>query len=167
MATVDDVSVALRVEVAAVLDDAQFGRFGLRASQLAPFNVFLSLDWLQGMQNPDGSWGGTYQGAMTGLALLCYLGHCETPKSAKYGETVMKGIQALQEIGLRNDGKFGNIGNKHWAYEHAIGVYALGEALILTREEGTEIPGLDEVYANGVRIIVEGQNRVLGDIPEP
>ena len=120
--------------------------------------VVRSLDWLQGMQNPDGSWGGTYQGAMTGLALLCYLGHCETPKSAKYGETVMKGIQALQEIGLRNDGKFGNIGNKHWAYEHAIGVYALGEALILTREEGTEIPGLDEMYANGIRIIVEGQN---------
>ena len=120
--------------------------------------VVRSLDWLQDMQNPDGSWGGTYRGAMTGLALLCYLGHCETPKSAKYGETVLKGIQALLEIAIENDGKIGFIGNKHWAYEHAIGVYALGEALVLTREEGTEIPGLDETYAIGIEIIVEGQN---------
>ena len=47
MATVDDVAFALRVGVDAVLGDDEFGRFGLRASQVPPFDVFLSLAWLQ------------------------------------------------------------------------------------------------------------------------
>ncbi len=47
LSTIDDVSFAIRVEVAGVLDDAQFGRFGLRASQIPPFDVFVSLVWLQ------------------------------------------------------------------------------------------------------------------------
>ncbi|MCA8958173.1 MAG: ABC transporter permease, partial [Planctomycetes bacterium] len=47
LSTIDDVSFAVRVRVAAVLDDADFGRFGLRASQLPPFLVFLDLASLQ------------------------------------------------------------------------------------------------------------------------
>jgi len=46
MATVDDVALALRVEVDDIVSDQEFGRFGLRASQVPPFDVFVSRDWL-------------------------------------------------------------------------------------------------------------------------
>ncbi len=46
MATVDDVAFAVRVVVDGVLGDAEFGRFGLRASQVPPFDVFVSRAWL-------------------------------------------------------------------------------------------------------------------------
>ncbi|MCB9881309.1 MAG: FtsX-like permease family protein [Planctomycetes bacterium] len=47
MATIDDVSLALRIEVEALLSDDEFGRFGLVASQVPQSNVFVALDWLQ------------------------------------------------------------------------------------------------------------------------
>ncbi|MHC5064747.1 MAG: FtsX-like permease family protein [Planctomycetota bacterium] len=47
MATVDDVSFAIRVEVGEIIGDEDFGRFSLRSSQIPPFNMFLSLPWLQ------------------------------------------------------------------------------------------------------------------------
>lgn len=47
LAPEEDTSVALRLRVQAVVSDAQFGRFSLRASQLAPFNAFVSLSQLQ------------------------------------------------------------------------------------------------------------------------
>lgn len=47
MTSVEDASFALRLEVAGVLADSEFGRFGLRASQVPPFNLFVSLSWLQ------------------------------------------------------------------------------------------------------------------------
>jgi hypothetical protein len=53
-ATVDDVSHALRVEVAAVVGDEAFGRFGLRAGQLPQFNVLVALPWLQSQLELEG-----------------------------------------------------------------------------------------------------------------
>jgi len=47
MATIDDISFALRLRVGTVLSEREFGRFGLRASQVPPFNVIVSLSWLQ------------------------------------------------------------------------------------------------------------------------
>lgn len=47
MATVDEVSFALRVKVLDIVDEQEFGRFGLRTSQVPPFNLFVSLAWLQ------------------------------------------------------------------------------------------------------------------------
>jgi len=47
LSRVSDASVSLRLEVAAILDDARFGRFSLRAEQTAPFNAFVPLAWLQ------------------------------------------------------------------------------------------------------------------------
>ncbi len=43
----EDVSVALRLKVSAIVNDEQFGRFGLAANQVPPFNAFVSLDALQ------------------------------------------------------------------------------------------------------------------------
>ncbi len=47
MATIDDISFALDLEVADVLSERDFGRFSLQASQVPPFNMFLPLSWLQ------------------------------------------------------------------------------------------------------------------------
>ena len=41
-----------RVAVDAVLEDDEFGRFGLRASQVLPFNVFVSRRWLAELELP-------------------------------------------------------------------------------------------------------------------
>jgi ABC-type antimicrobial peptide transport system permease subunit len=43
----EDFSAALRVKVSAIASDAEFGRFSLQASQIAPYNAFVSLPWLQ------------------------------------------------------------------------------------------------------------------------
>ena len=40
-------STAMRFTVKAVAADEEFGRFSLRANQSAPFNIFLSLSWLE------------------------------------------------------------------------------------------------------------------------
>ncbi len=47
LSTIEDISVALRVEVSAVLGADDFGAFSLRASQIPPFAAFVSLAWLQ------------------------------------------------------------------------------------------------------------------------
>lgn len=45
-AATDDAVLALRLTVAGVAGDAQFGRFSLTADQTPPFNVFVPLGWL-------------------------------------------------------------------------------------------------------------------------
>lgn len=47
----EDATVALRLEVAAIVNDEQFGRFGLAASQVPPMNAFVPLALLQGRAN--------------------------------------------------------------------------------------------------------------------
>ena len=61
-------------------------------SQAAQQSLLKALDWLAKNQKPDGSWGNS---GTTGLALLAYLAHGETPKSQRYGKTVSKAIQWL------------------------------------------------------------------------
>ncbi len=43
----DDLAVAMRMKVHAIVDDQEFGRFSLRANQIAPYNAFLNLQHLQ------------------------------------------------------------------------------------------------------------------------
>lgn len=47
----EDSTVSLRLEVAKIVSDEQFGRFSLAASQVPPFNAFLSLKLLQSRVN--------------------------------------------------------------------------------------------------------------------
>ena len=70
------------------------------------------LNWLKSVQDEDGGWGKKdkddtgkpvagnktspiYRDAMTGMALLAYLGHCELQDSPTFGPTVQKGIDFL------------------------------------------------------------------------
>ncbi len=88
--------------------------------------VTKALTYLKQKQNQDGSWGESgseNQAALTGLAMLAFLGHGETPDSKEYGTTIQKGLQRLvvfsSETGIeKSDRGFG----------HAILTYALAEA---------------------------------------
>ena len=119
-----------------------------------------SLEWLKQKQNPDGSWPGPNKAAMTGLALLCYLGRCETPESPFYGDTVLKGINFLIELSNKNE--YGYIGEEiksgGSAYAHGIATYALGEMYTLARLGSKELPGMKDAFVKGVKLIIENQN---------
>jgi squalene cyclase len=117
-----------------------------------------SLRWLKAKQNSDGSWGRSYRVSMTGLAILAYLGHCETPRSTEYGETVTKGITFLVNENAQRGGKFNAIGGHHWVYEHGIATYALCEALTFVKELKMEFPGLEDASRKAVNTILEGQH---------
>jgi hypothetical protein len=130
--------------------------------------VSASLEWLKGQQNADGSWGRNNKCAYTGLALLCYLGRCETPESPFYGENVTKGILYLLEVGKKNP--FGIFSEGGWkgkanggnggadTYEHGIATYALGEMYTLARLGSKSLPGMREAFEKGVKVIIENQN---------
>lgn len=122
--------------------------------------VSTSLEYLKSKQNPDGSWGKSNKGAMTGLALLCYLGRCETPDSPFYGDNVMKGILYLVELSKKNpEGIMSEqMASNYVPYEHGIATYALGEMYTLARLGGRPLPGMREAYEQGVKTIMKYQH---------
>ncbi|NIP93704.1 MAG: terpene cyclase/mutase family protein, partial [Akkermansiaceae bacterium] len=121
--------------------------------------VVATLDWLQDRQNKDGSWCGTRRVAMTGLALLTYLGHCETPLSEKYGETVQSAIIYLVDVANKQKGKLAdNLQDKHWPYEHAIATYAIAEAYTFCKQLSINIPGLHDAVRDSGQWIIDNQS---------
>lgn len=113
---------------------------GTRGGQDA---VLKALRWLAKVQLENGSWAN--QPAHSGLALLCFLAHGETPLSEEFGVTVQKAIQWLSN---------GMPEGKYWdrAYSHGIATYALAEAYGMT-----QIPFVREAMDNGIEVIVKGQ----------
>ena len=108
---------------------ARLARGGVKNPDRVEASVIKALNWLNQDQNADGSWGNNAKGAMTGFALLCYLGHCELTDSPEYGEAVAKGIKYLVELGDEKDGWLYVTNQKHGsAYAHGIATYALAEA---------------------------------------
>jgi hypothetical protein len=119
------------------------------------------LEFLTTKQNKEtGAFGEEYTAGMTGLTLLAYLGHCETPESPKFGDSVVNAALFLMDRCLKNDGKITNgKGGHHEAYEHAIGTYALAELYTMTKESGKEIPRLESVLKKAVGVIVDAQTK--------
>ena len=119
--------------------------------------VINGLKWLQANQNSDGSWGDSFKGSMTGLGLLCFLGHGETPESQQFGFTVNKAVQWILENGAKNEGHlnmakdFSGPGNSP-VYEHAICAYALGEYYTMTQDQNVK-----ELFKQAIVYIVQGQ----------
>ena len=123
--------------------------------------VTKALQWLKSKQAPDGSWGGFYKCGMTGLALLCYLGHCETPDSRAYGEQVKKAVLFMIEAqrGNRYNVFSQNPALNFATYEHGIGTYAMGEMYSLSNTGNGEVFAgmVRDAFEKGVRVIIENQ----------
>lgn len=125
--------------------------------------VLKSLRWLKSTQASDGSWGDKDKAAMTGFALLAYFGHCETPVSEEFGDSCMKGIVYLVNLGMKNDGKLAsNFVENSWCYEHGIATYALGEAATFCKDLKVDVPSLQEVTAKAGQFIIDNQHKKGG-----
>ncbi|WP_018969017.1 hypothetical protein [Rubritalea marina] len=127
--------------------------------------VLRSLDHFKRTQEDNGGWydQSPYPVAYTGMALLCYLGHCETPTSPEYGITVEKAISYLVNVSMKNEGRLGSdFKNKHWTYEHAICTYAIAEAYTLCSKQNLEIPNLEEAVRRSANYLIDGQDDASG-----
>ncbi len=128
-------------------------RFGGKTFGMTEAAVIKALEWLKEHQLPDGSWEGEGRAktktAMTGLALLAFLAHGETPSSERYGPTVEKAIRFLVEQDWSGD-RFRNV--DHGYYGHGIATYALCEAYALTR-----IPSVKTAAEQALARIIRGQ----------
>ena len=121
--------------------------------------VVKALHWMMAKQAEDGSWGQKHKVGMTGLALLAYLGHCETPDSEVFGGSCLEAIVYLLDIGTKNDGRLAtNLNDKHWPYEHAIATYALAEAFSFGGRSGYGIPDHQEVLTQAGQWIIANQH---------
>lgn len=105
-----------------------------------------ALRWLKENQEENGCWSPEREpNALTGLAILAFLSHGETPSSVEFGETVAKALHWLaNDMGARDQPGRG--------YSHAMATYALSEAYDMTR-----LPFLKSAMEKGLQIIVAGQ----------
>lgn len=121
--------------------------------------VLKGLRWLKANQSPNGSWGRPPVG-ITGLVLLAYFGHCETPASDEFGDSCLKGIVYLVDVAMKNNGKIASEFTSHgWCYEHAIATYALSEALTFCKEMKLVVPNLAEVVEKAGQFIIDNQHK--------
>ena len=116
--------------------------------------VMRGLGWLKKAQNADGSWANRNQPAMTGFAILAFLGHGETPQSPEFGAAVARGMEWLLASGTKFDGRLCGAPafNQPGVYEHAIATFAVAEYYAMTRDESF-VPLLTQA----VGYIVAGQ----------
>ena len=126
--------------------------------------VVNGLRFLKKTQNKDGSWCDQKQVGMTGLALLAYLGHCETTMSEEFGETVFSAITYLVNKAMKNKGKLAtDFKDNHWCYEHGIAVYAIAEAYTLCQKSfGENIPNLPEAVQASTQFLINSQHQKGG-----
>ena len=115
--------------------------------------VIRALEWLKKNQNADGSWNGSHKLGHTGLGLLTFLAHGETPDSKKFGPTVEKSIKFLISQ-VDSKGKFKASGGHSGIYEQCIATYAISEAFGMTR-----VPQLKEVMNTNLQMIIDGQQK--------
>lgn len=130
---------------------AAAGKYGGGGAGGALTAVLKALRWLKANQNEDGSWtGADARTAMTGLALLCYMAHGETPASDEFGPTVEKAIRYLLYAQAPN-GRFKSCGN-NYVYGHAIATYGLAETYGMTK-----IVMVKDPVGKGLQVIIDGQ----------
>ncbi len=139
--------------------------------------VTAALRWLKNHQDQDGKWDqdgfgkncdpkqppacdkpgtGQYDVAVTGLALLAFLGNGHTHRISPYKATVRAGLNWLKNQ-QKEDGSLGKGAVESWVYNHAIGTAALCEAYAMTKDVI-----LRKAAQKAVDFIVKGQNPGLG-----
>ena len=123
--------------------------------------VLKALRWLKKTQQANGSWNPSPI-SNTGLAILAFLAHGETPASKEFGPTVEKAMQFLiDSLGKKKDKAGRDVvtfrgadGNE---YATLIATYALCEAYGMTRNPNTKI-----VATQTLQRIVDGQSPTGG-----
>lgn len=117
--------------------------------------VLKALRWLKNTQSSNGSWSKSQPDAMSGLALLAFLAHGETPLSEEFGPTVQRAMQYLTNrmMSVPDSQHTGLVR----AYVNGIVSYSLSEAYGLTK-----IPFLKPAMEKGVGFIVRGQQKQTG-----
>ena len=118
--------------------------------------VLKALRWLKTQQKTDGSWGPSPI-SNTGLAILCYLAHGETPQSKEFGSTVESAIQYLINQQTNDGGKASFRGVDGNEYATLIATYALGEAYGMTKKPDAKDAAMSAMYR-----IVENQSPTGG-----
>ena len=118
--------------------------------------VLKALRWLKLHQNSDGSWPGV-KPASTGLAVLTYLAHDETPTSPEFGDTVKRAINYLIGSVHEKGGKTVVAGADGHEYAFLIATYALCEAYAMTTN-----PEILPVAEKCLNRIVKGQSPTGG-----
>ena len=132
--------------------------------------VAMALDWLARHQSPDGRWdgarfddrcgecgGGTQVDvdiALTGLALLCFLGTDQTHfNEGPYQEVVDRGLSWL----VKQQRPGGDLMGQESMYSHGIASIALAEAFGMTGD-----PSLVEPVQSAIRFIYAARNTSVG-----
>ena len=118
--------------------------------------VMKALRWLKLHQNSDGSWPGV-KPATTGLAILTYLAHGETPESPEFGPTVERALNYLMGSVHEKNGKVVVAGSDGNEYAFLIAMYALSEAYAMTKN-----PNVKAVAEKGLTRIIKGQSSTGG-----
>lgn len=127
--------------------------------------VIRGLEFLAQQQDQEtGAIGNKYKVGMTGLALLAFLGHGETPESPKFGDAVVKAALYLMEQARKNNGKMSSpVDTGHSAnYEHAIATHALAEYFAITKKQGVVDLRLEKYVRSSASRIVNNQNPTGG-----
>lgn len=132
------------------------GKYGDGNSRRGQERLNRALRWLASVQNDNGSWGegkgyGPQTGhpAHTGLALLVFLAHGDTPLSEEYGKTVQNAMRWLGEYGNQSDL---NVKRRPMGYAHGIATYAISEAYTMTK-----IPFMQTAMENCIDKLIDGQ----------
>ena len=123
--------------------------------------VLKALRWLKKTQKPNGCWNPSPI-SNTGLAILAFLAHGETPASKEFGPTVEKAMQFLiDSLGTKKDKTNKEVvtfkgadGNE---YATLIATYALCEAYGMTKNPNTKI-----VATKTLQRIVDNQSPTGG-----
>lgn len=120
-------------------------------------HVVNALRFLKSTQAADGGWGAQHRSAMTALALLSYLGHCETPESEEFGESCLAAMVYLINQAKKQNGRLSGTRDSHqMPYEEAIATYALAEAYGMCRN--MQIPDLRETVQAAGQFLIDQQH---------
>lgn len=120
-------------------------------------HVVNALRFLKSTQAADGGWGTQHRSAMTALALLAYLGHCETPESEEFGESCLAAMVYLINQAKKQNGRLSGTRDTHqMPYEEAIATYALAEAYGMCRN--MQIPDLRETVQAAGQFLIDQQH---------
>jgi hypothetical protein len=108
--------------------------------------VLRSLEWLIANQNPDKSWGKKAVCTSTSLAILCFLGNCQSSYTPIIGERLLAAMTFLIDFGGKHGTRYSEApeDTPRALHEQAIAMVAVAETYSFTNFSGLRIPSLRE-----------------------